>query len=80
VKKRKPTLSPFAQLQRQADARRGNIPALTALYNAMGEKRAAYRLNPTPKSYLDMLLASQAYWSAVKATPDYPKGAEPEDE
>lgn len=81
MKKRKPTLSPFAQLQRQADIRRGDgEDAIVALYQSHREAREAFHQSPTPEKYLDVLTTGQAYWSAVKATPEYPKGAEPSDE
>jgi hypothetical protein len=76
MKKRKPTLSPFAQLQRQADARRGDIPALAALYLTYQKAREAFRANPTPQGHLDMTKAGAVYWSAVKVTPSYPTEAE----
>lgn len=82
MKKRKPTLSPFAQLQRAADIRRGDgEAAVAALYQTHLKARAAFRHEPTPKKYLDVLTTGQAYWSAVKSTPEYPKKeAEPSDE
>lgn len=75
MKKRKPSLSPFAQLQRAADARRGDAPALATLYQQYQAARESYRYNPTPETHLDAVRAGSVYWTAVKATPDYPKEA-----
>ncbi len=74
MKKRRPTLNPFAALERGAAARRGDDAALHALYLTLVAAVAKHRATPNMKNYLDVALAGKVYWTAVKATPTYPKG------
>lgn len=79
MKKRKPLLSPFRTLQIAADARRGEEPALKALYDTYAKAMKAYKANPSPRLHLDAVLKGQVYWNAVKAHPTYPKGEQHEE-
>lgn len=73
MKKRKPMTSAFAGLLRAVDARKGDATALAELYKAYDAARKAFRYAPSPQLHLALSRASGAYWSAFKATPEYPK-------